>query len=127
MSKRWKWFSRSEFTCKCGCGGNEIQDDFIDRLDQLREKLGFRLRITSGYRCPSHNLQVASSGATGPHTTGRAADIAVDRERAYELVAWAEACGFTGIGLNQKGPSRFIHLDDLPHASGRPRPTVWTY
>ncbi len=126
MSK-WKWFSRSEFICRCGCQTNEIADDFIDKLDQLRETCGFRLRVTSGYRCPSHNARVSGTGATGPHTTGRAADIAVDRERAFDVLAWAADIGFSGIGIKQHGDGRFIHLDDLEHASGRPRPTVWSY
>jgi uncharacterized protein YcbK (DUF882 family) len=127
MAERWNWFDRFEFVCRCGCNTNEIRDDFIDKLDQLRETLGFRLRITSGYRCPDHNARISSTGRSGPHTTGRAADIAVDRERAFQLVAWAADCGFTGIGLKQKGEGRFVHLDDLSHAPGRPRPTIWTY
>jgi uncharacterized protein YcbK (DUF882 family) len=104
-----------------------MQTGFIDKLDSLREEVGFRLRVTSGYRCPRHNARVSSTGLHGPHTTGRAVDLAVDRERAYEVLSWIEHFGFTGIGLNQKGEGRFIHLDDLPHASGQPRPTVWTY
>jgi hypothetical protein len=31
---------------------------------------------------------------------------------------------FTGIGIQQKGGARFIHLDDL---TGVGRPTVWSY
>lgn len=124
---KWKWFSLDEFVCHCGCGQAKMKAGFIDKLDQLREELGFRLRVTSGYRCPVHNNQVSTTGMNGPHTTGRAADIAVDRDRAYALLPWLEPIGFTGVGLKQKGEGRFIHLDDLPHASGRPRPTIWTY
>lgn len=124
---RWQFFDLSEFTCRCGCGTNEMQSDFIDKLDELREAVGFRLRVTSGYRCPSHNQRVSSTGLRGPHTTGRAVDFAVDRERAFSVLEWIEVFGFTGIGVNQKGNSRFIHLDDLPEAGGRPRPTVWSY
>lgn len=32
-----------------------------------------------------------------------------------------------GIGIDQSGPSRFIHLDLAPSAEGRPRPHLWTY
>lgn len=35
--------------------------------------------------------------------------------------------GFTGIGINQKGGNRFIHLDDCGPTTGRPRPTMWSY
>jgi len=35
--------------------------------------------------------------------------------------------GFTGIGINQKGTGRFLHLDLLPNLLLHPRPTVWSY
>jgi zinc D-Ala-D-Ala carboxypeptidase len=31
--------------------------------------------------------------------------------------------GFTGIGVQQKGTGRFLHLDTLENL----RPTVWSY
>ena len=34
---------------------------------------------------------------------------------------------FTGVGINQKGSSRFIHLDQLHEKDGYPRPTIWSY
>jgi RimJ/RimL family protein N-acetyltransferase len=46
---------------------------------------------------------------------------------AKEAATAALALGFTGMGFQQKGNSRFLHLDDLPDAPGQPRPTVWSY
>ena len=123
----WANFTRAEFACRCGKCENKIQDSFIDKLQDLREALGFPLRITSGYRCPAHNARVSGTGLSGPHTTGHAADIAVSREQAFRLISMAAISGFTGIGVSQKGASRFIHLDDLPAAAGQPRPTIWSY
>lgn len=123
----WRHFKVSEFACRCGCGRNEIDSKFVDRLDDLREACGFVLPVTSGYRCPKHNTQVSSTGLTGPHTTGHAVDFGVSRAQAYELMTIALRMGFTGIGIQQKGGSRFIHIDDLPNAEGQPRPTVWSY
>jgi uncharacterized protein YcbK (DUF882 family) len=123
----WRHFSRDEFTCRCGCGQNLIDDIFVTELDDLRHRLGFPLVITSGYRCPEHNARVSSTGRTGAHTTGRAADIAVSHTRAYEVLQTALLMRFTGIGINQKGGSRFLHLDNLPNAPGQPRPTCWSY
>lgn len=123
----WTNFTRSEFACKCGKCENKIQDSFIDKLQELRNALDFPLVITSGYRCPAHNARVSSTGLTGPHTTGRAADIAVAREQAFFLVSIAYNAGFTGIGVSQKGNSRYIHLDDLPATTSQPRPTIWSY
>lgn len=123
----WRWFTREEFACKCGCGTNEISDVFVTKLDALREELGFPLPVNSGYRCPDHNDAVSSTGRAGPHTTGQAVDLRVDRKRAFQVVTRASFYGFTGMGLKQKGNGRFIHLDTLPNADGQPRPTVWTY
>lgn len=126
----WLHFKREEFECRCGCGGNLIADDFVDALDVLREQLGFALVISSGYRCPQHNMNVSSTGHEGPHTTGRAADIKIARPQAFELARMAMRSDlFTGIGFMQRGimAKRFIHLDDLPNKIGSPRPRVWTY
>ena len=123
----WRYFKREEFTCKCGCGQTLIEDTFIDKLDDLRDKCGFPLQVTSGYRCPTHNDRVSSTGLTGPHTTGRAADFLVSRSNAYDTVKYALLMGFTGIGVNQKGSGRFIHVDDLPNGPNQPRCTIWSY
>ena len=100
---------------------------FMDCLDALREAVGFPLHVNSGYRCPEHNTKVSSTGLDGPHTTGQAADIGIDRGRAYELVVRLKEFEFTGVGLNQKGSSRYIHLDTLGRTNHRLRPTIWTY
>jgi len=116
-----------EFSCK-HCGENKIDRLFVDKLDTLRESCGFALPVTSGYRRPEHNAKVSSTGLAGPHTTGRAVDFGVRGPQALTVVQLALAGGaFTGIGLNQKGASRFVHLDDLSNATGQPRPTCWTY
>lgn len=122
----WRYFKIEEFACK-HCGANLMDHVFVTELDELRHDLGFALPVSSGYRCPVHNARVSSTGAKGPHTTGRAADFAVDRQRAHQVLKAALNRGFTGIGVQQKGVSRFIHLDNLPNLPGQPRPTVWTY
>lgn len=123
-----KHFSRSEFQCRCGCGANQMADDFIKILDDLRELLGFPLIVTSGYRCPSHNVAVSTTGIHGPHTTGRAVDFAISGPRAVALVRRALHSSMRGIGINQRGDhaQRFIHLDDLD-GPDHPRPNVWSY
>ena len=122
-----RYFQLGEFACQCGCDQNLIDHQFVTELDDLRHRLGFALLITSGYRCPDYNAKVSSTGRAGPHTTGRAADLGVDRTRAYEVVQTALLMQFTGIGVKQHGSSRFIHLDNLPNGPGQPRPTVWSY
>jgi len=122
----WPNFTREEFACQCGCGGNEVQDDLIDRLQRIRTRLKMPLRVTSGYRCPDHPIEAAKS-KPGAHTTGLAADIGIDRGEAFLFLSAALDENFTGIGVNQKGEGRFIHVDLIPNRVNSPRPTIWSY
>lgn len=120
------WFRQKEFLCK-HCQREEMDLDFLHKLDALRGLMGRPLIISSGYRCPQYNQLVSSTGNDGPHTTGHAADILIAGEQAYVLLQRAMDSGvFTGVGISQKGDvhTRFIHLDDL---KGSVRPRVWTY
>lgn len=100
--------------------------DFMLKVEKLRLLAGFPMPVNSAARCAKHNASVSSTGENGPHTTGRAIDIGVSRENAYKLIQMAIGFGFTGIGVSQKGASRFIHLDDL-ESPKYPRPNVWSY
>ena len=122
-------FRREEFLCAC-CGDERMDHDFLLTLDDLRHRLGFPLIVTSGYRCPAYNDQVSSTGFNGPHTTGRAVDLAIFGGQAFRLLQQCTLGGWmSGIGLKQHGPHerRFIHLDNLESEDGRFRPTTWTY
>lgn len=121
-----RYFQRSEFRCK-HCGADRMQERFLLDLDELRHRYGKPLVVSSGYRCPEYNARVSSTGLHGPHTTGLAVDLSVARTDAYAVLRLALELGFTGIGVAQKGNNRFIHLDSLLPATGRPRPTVWSY
>lgn len=101
--------------------------DFMDKVELLRVSIGFPVEVTSAARCPDHNARVSGTGRTGPHTTGRAIDLGVTHGKAHIVLATALKMGFSGIGVQQKGGGRFIHIDDLPNGPGCPRPTVWSY
>src|SRR5690554_1140726 len=118
-------FSPDEFRCR-HTGLEDMDPDFMARLQALRDEYGKPMVISSGYRHPSHPVEARKS-APGAHSTGHACDVAVMGGNALELVALAIKHGFTGIGVQQKGTGRFIHLDDLGHAAGRPRPWIWSY
>lgn len=119
---RWPNFSREEMACK-HTGRCKISPDLMDALQGLRSQLGVPLYVTSGYRDPSHPVERAKP-VPGTHAQGLAADIACDGALAYRILAAAPACGFTGIGVSQKGGERFVHLDIW---TGGPRPNVWSY
>lgn len=112
-----KYFSVDEFACK-HTGKNEIDPDFVSKLDVLREVCGFPFTITSGYRDVTHPAEARKSKG-GVHTQGIAADIAVKNglERAA-IIKNAIELGFNGIGVARS----FIHVDT------REAPlVVWTY
>ena len=121
-----KYFSDSEVSCS-HCGENKMDASFMDALDRLREAYGKPLRVTSGYRCPEHPIEARKASA-GAHSTGKAIDLAVDRGEAYLLLKLAlESNKFTGIGVQQNGSGRFIHLVACEEPEMSPRPTVWSY
>lgn len=122
----WKHFKHADFACS-HCNVNLIDDNFVAKLDTYREYLGFPLIVNSGYRCPIHNDAVSTTGLGGPHTTGRAVDFRLRGEQALFVVEKARQFGFTGVGVAQKGTSRFVHLDDLPNAPNQPRSWIWSY
>ncbi len=131
---RWPHFSPRELaerSSKWDEGRSPLRIDvhFLDRLEALRMAFAKPLVVTSGYRSPEYNRRVSGTGPSGPHTTGRAVDIGIYGRAAFVLLDASLAHGFSGIGLQQKGPvsSRFIHLDDLPNSQTRKRPWIWSY
>jgi zinc D-Ala-D-Ala carboxypeptidase len=115
-------FSAKEFDCS-HCGKNEMKPEFMAKLQAFRTQYGKSMRITSGYRCPEHPIE-AKKSKPGAHASGLACDVGVDGQEAYHILKLAFQLGFKGIGVNQKGTGRFIHLDTLEEA---PRPNVWSY
>ena len=100
-------FSEAEMTCR-GTGKCEMDEEFMELLERIRMEYG---------------------KGTGPHTTGRAADILVAGPDAYALMQIAQSLGATGIGISQRGDhaKRFIHIDNLGADYAGPRPFVWSY
>ena len=112
---------------KCSHTGLEKMDaEFMEMLTELRVAYAKPMRVTSAYRDATHPIE-AKKAKPGAHATGRAADIAVERGEAYEVLKLALEIGFTGIGVAQKGSGRFLHLDICNSDDGMIRPTVWSY
>lgn len=121
-------FTRAELACP-HCGKLPWGFAELNALEDLRLQCGFPLPISSGYRCPTHNAAVSTTGEHGPHTVF-AVDVALSGTRALTLVQSALALGWTGVGVQQRGlhGNRFIHLDRLPAADpSHPRPWIWSY
>ena len=52
-------FSRSEMACRCGCGHDEMDQEFMRMLQSLRDEIG-PMPVTSGFRCDAHNNDVST-------------------------------------------------------------------
>jgi len=126
---RWPNFALREMNCQ-ETGICRMNPETMDRLQQLRYKIGRPINLTSAYRDISHSIEVKKK-SPGSHAQGRAVDIGCALADAYDILAIALSIGWTGIGVAQSGTKRFIHLDDLditPNLSGKiTRPTVWSY
>ena len=120
--ERWENFKPEELSCS-HCGELKIHEDIMDLLQEAWGVLG-PLSITSGYRCNEHNAAVSKTGANGPHTTGKAVDIAVrDSKHRKELITYF-APKVTGFGIAKS----FIHIDLLTADDGfEMRPNSWVY
>lgn len=113
----YKYFTVDEFDCQ-HTGKNEMDPEFLRRLDALRDACGFPFRITSGYRDPSHPVEAKKKKA-GTHASGIAADIAVaDGAQRRVIVANALRLGFGGVGVARG----FVHVDIRETT-----PVLWLY
>ena len=125
MSWESPYFSSEEMSCS-HTGLEKMDARFMEMLTELRVAYAKPLRVTSAYRDITHPIE-AKKAKPGAHATGKAADIAVERGEAYEVLKLALDIGFTGIGVAQKGSGRFLHLDICEPEDGMIRPTVWSY
>jgi len=119
----YKFFKDAELACKCGCKTQKMDEEFMRKLENIRERVGKPFYVTSAYRCPEYNSKVSTTGKNGPHTTGKAIDIKADSRLKYEIAQHAIKEGITRIGIAKT----FIHLDDLSHDSGFSEKLIWAY
>ena len=119
----WPFFSHGELMCHCGkCGRADMDPGFMEWLVRVREEFDEPMVLTSAFRCPDWNERVSHTGRDGPHTTGKAVDVAIAGPAARRLMEVAIERGVKGIGVKQTGRwgSRFLHLDLLGYR-------VWSY
>lgn len=107
-----KYFRLEEFKCKCGrCQGYPefgMSEVLLEKLDELRERVGAPIYVTSGWRCPTHNANVGGVW-NSQHCQGTAADIYTSAITARELAELAAEIGFDGIGWYPY--QGFVHVD----------------
>jgi len=116
-------FDRVEFACPC-CGKDDIDPDFVDRLQAARTIAGFPFIITSGVRCKKHQEGLEKQGLSvekSAHALGLAADIKTtsswDR---YAVLDALKRAGFKRFGIGRN----FIHVD---MDKSKPQDVAWDY
>ena len=103
-----KHFTNDEFRCPCceELPPAGMSTKLLDLLDDLREKVGTSVYVSSGYRCESHNSSVGGVPHSY-HVLGMAADIFVIGFSPVEVARFCISCGFTGLGIYDD----FVHVD----------------
>lgn len=119
-----KYFKAHEFDCPCdNCSQTFIDMHLLEKLDALREVLGFPVKITSGYRCDHHQEQLKEMGfetAVGKsqHQEGKAADVKTGHHLGIEIEEAARSIGFKAVGVGKS----WAHVDLRDDRERR-----WTY
>ena len=105
----WRWpnFSPAEIACR-GTRQLKLHPEALDRLQDLRDRLGKPLILRSAYRSPAHNRAV-DGAPNSKHMDGTAFDIAMANHDPVAFEAAAREVGFLGFGFYPR--SGFMHID----------------
>ena len=129
-----RYFNIKEFHCNC-CDKQEMKQEFLEFIDELRARCEFPFRVTSGWRCENKQKELTRLGyktaknTRSPHLDGFAADIAVSdsTKRAYFV---GHALQLTNekqvpfrLGIAGRDNGSFIHIDIAPKSN----PRIWIY
>ena len=118
---KYKNFSKAEFDCK-HTGENNMQHEFMEKLQAIRTEYGRSITVTSGFRSVKHPVEAKKTHNNGEHTQGMCADIActngTDR---FRLIQLAFKHGITRIGI----ANTFLHLGI--GGKNLPNNVVWDY
>jgi len=115
-----QYFKLHEFACKCGCGLNNVTDQFKEDLNTARHIANIPFVINSGVRCPAHNKRVGGLPSSS-HQLGLAVDIKADNsESRFKIMQGLIQVGFSRIGVHKT----FIHVDV---DTSKPANVMWLY
>lgn len=103
-----KYFNPSEFVrCTPSCRIGDMDLDFLDLMDRVREAAGIPLVLNSAYRTVAWEKKQGRTG-TSSHCKGIAVDIRCNTSaNRFRIVKAAIECGVPRIGIGKT----FIHLD----------------
>ena len=105
-----KYFNLSEFDSPDESGSGDNMDiDFVRKLDEAREMAGIPFKVNSGYRTPFQNTKVGGvKDSSHIKIPCCAADIKAENSSArFLIISSAIKVGINRIGIGKN----FIHLD----------------
>ena len=118
-----KYFNLSEFDSPDEVGSGDNMDiDFVRKLDEAREMAGIPFKVNSGYRTPNHNTKVGGvKDSSHIKIPCCAVDIeAKDGKTRFLIISSAIKVGINRIGIGKN----FIHLDSDKTKS---QDVIWHY
>lgn len=116
-----KYFKDTEFRrCSPPCSIEDMEQSFLDWLDDVREEAGIPLVLNCAYRSVEYDKSKGRAG-TSAHTLGVAVDIRCNSSsNRYRIIKAALTMGASRIGIGHT----FIHLD-LSHTHAQR--VIWDY
>lgn len=106
------YLNSRELRCKClsgKCCVTLINNNLVTAYEKFRKLVGRPIYISSGYRCPQHNVDVRGS-LYSRHMVGEAIDVLKPDNSSIEtMIDFAKEAGFKYI-KEYDNPKR-LHLD----------------
>ena len=122
LMKKSYYFSEQEFNkCTPFCSMEDMEQDFLYLMDDIRRKAGIPLVINCAYRSKEYDIKKGRSGNSA-HTYGLAVDFkCLNNQTRQKIVKAAHECGVVRMG----NVRTFIHIDMGERVSIRT--AIWDY
>lgn len=123
-TKNFHPLSDHKLLCTCGhidCDKRSVNQEHLDRVQSVREKVGHALPVTSGGRCPLHPDEV-NRKQPADHQKGMGIDVACSGSTRGNIIKAGIEAGCNAIGVAKT----FVHLgyrENLPEG----HLTMWVY
>lgn len=102
------YFTRGEFTCRCGCGLCDMDKTLIDLCVETREHFDAPFIPSSGHRCPTHNARVGGVW-NSDHLGGRAVDFRIEGKKSDEVLPYVQS--LPGIVYAYPIDDDYVHMN----------------
>lgn len=103
-----KYFKKSEFRCKCGCGADKMEEKLIRVADRTRSHFGSPITVSSGRRCSSYNAKVGGV-SNSRHLSGKAMDFCVSGKSAAQVLEYVQKQSDIRYAYDIDGS--YVHMD----------------